>query len=164
MEYDGWNINMGKWITSQSFKLAMINTMCLQCCMQPLNGWKQITFPMPLPEISWALKTKSCSDMAPRKNWIRQQDSCPKQPRKYLGRCGIEYVYHIHCHAPASGKIVQYSGVLKTTFRTVVLGHSNMETHLAKATWSVNIQQSVSQADCAQFLHSVERYKVSWCI
>ncbi|KAK4828059.1 hypothetical protein QYF61_023119 [Mycteria americana] len=32
---------------------------------------------------------------------------------------GIEWVYHIPCHAPASGKIERYNGLLKTTLRAM---------------------------------------------
>ncbi|KAK4816240.1 hypothetical protein QYF61_013648, partial [Mycteria americana] len=33
--------------------------------------------------------------------------------------CDIEWVYHIPCHAPASGKMERYSGLLKMTLRAM---------------------------------------------
>jgi len=48
-------------------------------------------------------------------------------------------VYHIPYHAPASGKIERYNGLLKTTL-SAMEGETfkNWDTHLAKATWLVN--------------------------
>ncbi|GAB0207863.1 hypothetical protein GRJ2_003252000 [Grus japonensis] len=49
---------------------------------------------------------------------------------------GIEWVYHIPYHAPASGKIEPYNGLLKTTLRAMGGGTlKHWDTHLAKATW-----------------------------
>ncbi|RMC09678.1 hypothetical protein DUI87_13464 [Hirundo rustica rustica] len=49
---------------------------------------------------------------------------------------GIEWVYHIPYHAPASGKIERYNGLLKTTLKALGGGSfKNWEQHLAKATW-----------------------------
>jgi len=39
---------------------------------------------------------------------------------------GIEWIYHIPCHAPASGKIEQYSGLLKTMLKA--MGGGNLST------------------------------------
>ncbi|GAB0206841.1 hypothetical protein GRJ2_003149700 [Grus japonensis] len=51
---------------------------------------------------------------------------------------GIEWVYHIPCHAPASGKIKRYNGLLKTTLRAMGGGTlKHWDTHLAKATCSL---------------------------
>lgn len=48
---------------------------------------------------------------------------------------GIEWVYHILYHAPASGKIERYNGLLKTTLRAMGGGtFKHWDTHLAKAT------------------------------
>ncbi|KAK4806255.1 hypothetical protein QYF61_013399, partial [Mycteria americana] len=48
---------------------------------------------------------------------------------------GIEWVYHIPHHAPASGKIEGYNGLLKTTLRAMGAGtFRHWDTHLAKAT------------------------------
>ncbi|GAB0202801.1 hypothetical protein GRJ2_002745700 [Grus japonensis] len=56
---------------------------------------------------------------------------------------GIEWVYHIH--APASGKIERYNGLLKTTLRAMGGGTlKHWDTHLAKATWLVNTRGSAN--------------------
>ena len=72
---------------------------------------------------------------------------------------GIEWVYHIPCHAPASGKIERYSGLLKTPLRAMGGG---TVIHLAKATWSVSTRGSANQAGPAQsnLLRTVEGDKV----
>ncbi|GAB0206679.1 hypothetical protein GRJ2_003133500 [Grus japonensis] len=58
---------------------------------------------------------------------------------------GIEWVYHIPCHAPASGKIERYNGLLKTTLRAMGGGTlKHWDTHLAKATWLVNTRGSIN--------------------
>ncbi|KAK4819161.1 hypothetical protein QYF61_025976 [Mycteria americana] len=52
---------------------------------------------------------------------------------------GIEWVDHIPCHAPASGKIKRYNGLLKTPLGRVGAGtFKHWDTHLAKATWSTH--------------------------
>jgi len=49
---------------------------------------------------------------------------------------GIEWVYHIPYHAPASGKIERYNGLLKTTLKAVGDGNfKNWDKHLAQVTW-----------------------------
>ncbi|KAK4817076.1 hypothetical protein QYF61_027105 [Mycteria americana] len=49
---------------------------------------------------------------------------------------GIEWVYHIPYHAPASGKVERYNGLLKTTLTAMGGGtFKHWDTHLAKATW-----------------------------
>ncbi|GAB0209120.1 hypothetical protein GRJ2_003377700 [Grus japonensis] len=76
---------------------------------------------------------------------------------------GIEWVYHIPYHAPASGKIERYNGLLKTTLRAMGGGTlRHWDTHLAKATWLVNMRGSTSQAGPAQskLPHTVEGDKV----
>jgi len=66
---------------------------------------------------------------------------------------GIEWVYHIPYHAPASGKMKQYNGLLKTTLRAMGSGtFKNWDTHLAKATWLVNTRGSTNRAGPAQSL------------
>ncbi|RMC19606.1 hypothetical protein DUI87_03165 [Hirundo rustica rustica] len=50
---------------------------------------------------------------------------------------GIDWVYHIPYHAPASGKVERYNGLLKTTLKALGGGSfKNWEQHLAKATWN----------------------------
>ncbi|GAB0176375.1 hypothetical protein GRJ2_000102700 [Grus japonensis] len=76
---------------------------------------------------------------------------------------GIEWVYHIPYHAPASGKIERYNGLLKTTLRAMGGGTlKHWDTHLAKATWLVNTRGSANRAGPAQskFPHPVEGDKV----
>ncbi|GAB0205331.1 hypothetical protein GRJ2_002998700 [Grus japonensis] len=64
---------------------------------------------------------------------------------------GIEWVYHIPYHAPASGKIERYNGLLKTTLRAMGGGTlKHWDTHLAKATWLVNTRGSANRAGPAQ--------------
>ena len=76
---------------------------------------------------------------------------------------GIEWVYHIPYHAPASGKIERYNGLLKTTLRAMGGGtFRHWDTHLAKATWLVNTRGSANRAGPAQseILHTVEGDRV----
>ncbi|GAB0188949.1 hypothetical protein GRJ2_001360200 [Grus japonensis] len=76
---------------------------------------------------------------------------------------GIEWVYHIPYHAPASGKIERYNGLLKTTLRAMGGGTlKHWDTHLAKATWLVNTRGSANRAGPAQskLPHPVEGDKV----
>ncbi|GAB0203440.1 hypothetical protein GRJ2_002809600 [Grus japonensis] len=55
---------------------------------------------------------------------------------------GIQWVYHIPYHAPASGKMERYNGLLKTTLRAMGGGtFKHWDTHLAKATWLVNSRE-----------------------
>ncbi|KAK4810618.1 hypothetical protein QYF61_007355 [Mycteria americana] len=57
---------------------------------------------------------------------------------------GIEWIYHIPYHAPASGKIERYNGLLKTTPRAMGGGtFKQWDTHLAKATCTVCVLLSV---------------------
>ncbi|GAB0210139.1 hypothetical protein GRJ2_003479700 [Grus japonensis] len=76
---------------------------------------------------------------------------------------GIEWVYHIPYHAPASGKIEPCNGLLKTTLRAMGGGTlKHWDTHLAKATWFVNTRGSANRAGPAQskFRPTVEGDKV----
>ncbi|GAB0210035.1 hypothetical protein GRJ2_003469300 [Grus japonensis] len=64
---------------------------------------------------------------------------------------GIQWVYHIPYHAPASGKIERYNGLLKTTLRAMGGGTlKHWDTHLAKATWLISTRGCTSQACPAQ--------------
>jgi len=64
---------------------------------------------------------------------------------------GIEWVYHIPYHAPASGKIERYNGLPKTSLRAMGDGtFKNWDTHLAKATWPVNTRGSTNRASNTQ--------------
>ncbi|RMC21314.1 hypothetical protein DUI87_02175 [Hirundo rustica rustica] len=61
---------------------------------------------------------------------------------------GIEWVYHIPYHAPASGKVERYNGLLKTTLKALGGGSfKNWEQHLAKATWILLDKLSSPQLD-----------------
>ncbi|RMC19597.1 hypothetical protein DUI87_03156 [Hirundo rustica rustica] len=76
---------------------------------------------------------------------------------------GIEWVSHIPYHAPASGKVERYNGLLKTTLKALGGGSfKNWEQHLAKATCLVNIRGSTNRAGPAQSepLHTVDGEKV----
>ncbi|GAB0209850.1 hypothetical protein GRJ2_003450700 [Grus japonensis] len=76
---------------------------------------------------------------------------------------GIEWVYDIPYHAPASGKLKQYNGLLRTTLRAMGGGTlKHWDTHLAKATWLVNTRGSTNRAGPAQskFPRPVEGDKV----
>ena len=76
---------------------------------------------------------------------------------------GIEWVYHIPYHAPASGKIERYNGLLKTTLKAMGGGtFKHWDTHLPKATWLVNTRGSANRAGPAQseLFHTVEGDKV----
>ncbi|XP_074666501.1 uncharacterized protein LOC141917292 isoform X2 [Strix aluco] len=66
---------------------------------------------------------------------------------------GIEWVYHIPYHAPASGKIERYNGLLKTTLRAMggwnlqTLGHTSDKGHLVsqhkricQSSWSSSVK------------------------
>jgi len=64
---------------------------------------------------------------------------------------GIEWVYHIPYHAPASGKIERYNGLLKTTLRAMRGGtFQNFYIHLTKATRLVNTRGSTNRAGPAK--------------
>lgn len=71
----------------------------------------------------------------------------------------------IHCiphHAPASGEMECYNGLLKTTLREMGVGtFKRWGTHLGKATCTVNTRGSASWAGHAQtnLLHTKERDK-----
>ncbi len=72
-------------------------------------------------------------------------------------------VHHIPYHAPASGKIERYNGLLKTTLKAMGGGSfKNWDKHLAKATWLVNTRGSINRAGPAQseLLHTVDGDKV----
>ncbi|RMC20449.1 hypothetical protein DUI87_01299 [Hirundo rustica rustica] len=76
---------------------------------------------------------------------------------------GIEWLYHIPYHAPASEKVERYNGLLKTTLKALGGGSfKNWEQHLAKATWLVNTRGSTNRAGPAQSesLHTVDGEKV----
>ncbi|XP_064901556.1 uncharacterized protein LOC135577261 [Columba livia] len=76
---------------------------------------------------------------------------------------GIEWIYHIPYHAPASGKIERYNSLLKTTLKAMGGGtFKNWEKNLAQATWLVNTRGSIKQAGPAQseLLQTVEGDKV----
>jgi len=58
--------------TSHCHKPAKASAVCSQWWRPPLDGWKPTLCPMPMPRIpSWALKNKSCGDMAPPKELSR---------------------------------------------------------------------------------------------
>ena len=66
---------------------------------------------------------------------------------------GIEWVYHLLCHAPASRKTSRYNGLLKSTLRTMGCGtFKHQDRHLAKATWLVNTTGSASRAGADPFM------------
>jgi len=64
---------------------------------------------------------------------------------------GVEWVYHIPYHAPATGKIEWCNGLLKITLRAMG-GETfkHWDTHLTKVTWLVNTRASTNRADPAQ--------------
>ncbi|PKU28912.1 hypothetical protein llap_20783 [Limosa lapponica baueri] len=65
---------------------------------------------------------------------------------------GIEWIYHIPYHAPASGKIERYNGLLKTTLKAMGGGSfKNWDKHLVQA------RGGPAQSD---LLHIVEGDKV----
>ena len=64
-------------------------------------------------------------------------------------------------HAPASGKIDHYNGLLKTMLKATGGGTlKHWEKHLAEATWLVNTQRSANSDGPASSLHTVEGDKV----
>ena len=74
---------------------------------------------------------------------------------------GIEWIYHIPYHAPASGKIERYNGLLKTMLKAMGGGtFKHWEKHLAEATWLVNTQGSINRDGPASSLHTVKGDKV----
>ncbi|KAK4810869.1 hypothetical protein QYF61_008841 [Mycteria americana] len=72
---------------------------------QPLDAWKHILCPMPPPgKLSWALKSKSYG--TPER--IEPENGTPFRNNlidTWAKEHGIEWVYHIPYHAPASRKI-----------------------------------------------------------
>ncbi|KAK4819214.1 hypothetical protein QYF61_027044 [Mycteria americana] len=155
----------GRSIISHSNKPAKASAMCLQWWKQPPRGWKHILCPMPLPRtLSWALKSKSCGNMAPQKELSQTMGLISETTSDtWAKEHGTEWVYHIPYHAPASGKIKRYNGLLKTALRAMGGGTSkHWDTHLAKATWLVSTRGSANRAGPAQskLLHTVEGDKV----
>ena len=74
---------------------------------------------------------------------------------------GIEWIYHIPYHAPTSGKIEQYSGLVKTMLKAMGGGtFKHWEKHLAEATWLVNTRGSINRDGPAISLHTVKGGKV----
>lgn len=76
---------------------------------------------------------------------------------------GIEWISHLPYHAPASGKIKRYNGLLKTMLKAVGGGtFKHWEMYLAEATQLVNTRGSVSRDGPTQStsLHTVEGDKV----
>ena len=76
---------------------------------------------------------------------------------------GIEWIYHIPYHAPASGKIERFNGLLKTMLKAMGGGTSkNWENHLAEATWLVNTRGSSNRngSNQSSSLRTVEGDKV----
>lgn len=62
---------------------------------------------------------------------LQIMDSLPTEPyRSLVQREGIEWVYHIPSHAPASGKIEQFNGLLKTTLKQWIAGPSKFGLHV----------------------------------
>ncbi|KAJ7407376.1 hypothetical protein BTVI_63414 [Pitangus sulphuratus] len=134
--------------------------------VEATTGWLK-TYPVPhAPEIpSWALKSKSCGDMAPQSKMESDSGTHFKNSlvTTWAREHGIEWVYHISYHAPASGKAERCNGLLKTTLKALGGGtFKDWDQHLAKATWLVNTRGSVNQVGPAQSksLHIVDGDKV----
>ncbi|RMB88954.1 hypothetical protein DUI87_34662 [Hirundo rustica rustica] len=76
---------------------------------------------------------------------------------------GIEWVYHIPCHAPAAGKVKRHNALLKTQWKALGGGSfKNWEQHLARVTWLVTTRASTNRAGPAQAepLHTIDGVKV----
>ena len=81
---------------------------------------------------------------------------------------GIEWIYHIPYHAPASGKTEWYNGLktmllLKTMLKAMGGGtFKHWVKHLAEATWLVNTRGSINWDVPAQYnsLQTVEGDKI----
>jgi len=73
----------------------------------------------------------------------------PEQQQAFFPR---EELVLLHCHAPASEKIEQYNGRLKTPLKAMERGGTfkHWDTHPAKATWLVNTRGSTNGAGPAQ--------------
>lgn len=78
----------------------------------------------------------------PRKNGARQWDSFLKRLHKHMDqKAGLHpfRVHHIPYHAPASGKIEERKGLLKTALKAMSAGTFRCwGIYLAKATWLVS--------------------------
>ena len=77
---------------------------------------------MLLPETQyWVVRNKSYRDMTPQKELSLIMGHISKIPliNTWAKVHGIEWIYHIPYHAPASGKIKRYNGVLKTMLKAM---------------------------------------------
>ena len=140
-------------IHSYEWKKAKL---CFQCKQLQRQGWK-------------CYLNNSCQ-LLPRQ-WIGDNTVPTKTPWSDNGtrfqnnltdswakQHGIGWVYHIPCHAPASGKMERCNRLLKLALRVLSGGTlKHWDTHLAKAPWLVNTRVSTNRAGPAQ----AEGYTVS---
>ncbi|RMC21940.1 hypothetical protein DUI87_02811 [Hirundo rustica rustica] len=135
--------------------------------VEATTGWLE-TYPVP--------HTTACNTILGLEKQVLWMHDTPERIESDNGTCfknslitswarehGIEWVYHIPYHAPASGRVERYNGLLKTTLKALGGGSfRNWEQHLAKATWLVNTRGSTNREDPAQSepLHTVDGEKV----
>ena len=158
---DGWSINMGKpvrWIISHSHKVAIVSSIFGSNHHMVENIFPCLMSPSKM--VSWVFKSKYCVDGAPLKKLIQTKRTHVQNNLRntWAKEHGIEWVYHICCHAPASRKTEWYSGQLKTTLRTTGVGtFKHWDTYLAKATLLVNTWWSAIWVgpDQSNLLHTV---------
>ncbi|KAK4824750.1 hypothetical protein QYF61_018222, partial [Mycteria americana] len=162
----------GRLIISHSHKPTKASTMCSPWWKQPPDGWKHI--PCPMGNISHApCHHPTILGLEKQLLWRHgtpermESDNGTHFRNNFIdtwaNEHGIEWIYHIPYHAPASRKFKRYNGLLKTTLRALGAGmFKHWDTHLAKATWLVNTRGSANQADLAQskLLRIVEGDKV----
>lgn len=120
----------------------MADAMCLKWWKQSLADRKHIPCPIPPPNILiLVLKSRSFGNHGtPERteldNGTHFQNN---QMTAWANEYSIEWVCHISCHAPASGKIEQYNELFKTTLRTVDPGTlKHWDTQLVKTQGSAN--------------------------
>ncbi|KAK4815806.1 hypothetical protein QYF61_007246 [Mycteria americana] len=132
---EAWQINHGTFPQTRQGKCYVLTV------VEPTTRWLE-TYPVPCAtawntilglekQVLWRHgppeRTESDNETHFQNNLI---DTWAKEH-------GIEWVYHIPYHAPASGKIEQYNGLLKTTLSTMGGGtFKHWDTHLAKARWN----------------------------
>lgn len=133
----GWP---GRLTLSYPPKSVTSSAMCLQWWKQQPDGWKTLLCHMPLPGTILDFKGKPYSDTYPgRIESNNRAHFWNNLIKTWAKERGIEWLYLIPYHAPASGKIEHYSVLLKTTLQIMGNGtFKHWDTHLAKATWLVS--------------------------
>lgn len=147
--YGGW------WLKYEYGEAWQIGYITLPLTYQDKNHVLTMAEMYPVPHAT-AWYTMLCLERRalwwhgyPRKNWVRQYDSFLKQHHRHVGQKAWHWVGVWH-PLSRTGKIKKYNRLLKTTLRAMTGGTlKHWDTHLAKATWLVNLRASANQAGSA---------------